>query len=140
MKNIARFCILITFIIVAIGGLLGCGGVEVGYSSTESYMEEKTKGIEKKDVGGYVEEDRKIIFLELMDLEAIAEKEAVGEFPIDKSDPNYADDNLDKYKKLKRELSQKYKEELAEKYGFTVDQMDALRREGFKKDWAQADY
>ena len=136
MRRFLIFFVIFSIFISVI--LVSCS--EAGYSSTQSYMEKKTKNIEKKDVEGYTEEERKVIFFELLDLERQAEEEAISEFPIDEADPNYSEENYDNYKELKRQLSRQYKAELAEKYGFTVDQIDAIRREGFQKDWTESDY
>lgn len=142
MKSKGKFYVFIAFLLLAViilsGCLSGCSG-RTGFSSTAKYMEEKTKG-KSEDLEGYTKEERKAIFLELIELEKKADKEAVTQYPVKVSDPNYAEGNLEKYKKLKEELSQKYKEELGAKYGFTTDQMDALRREGFLENWSQADY
>ena len=114
--------------------------VPTQYRDTETYIREKQVELSATDVGGYEEEDRKEIFLELIELEKEAEKEAIEEYPLDKSDPNYAEDNHNKYKKLKKELTEKYTNELAEKYGLTYEKVKEIRMEGFLKDWSQKDY
>ena len=89
---------------------------------------------------GLSEAQRQQIWKEIVQAEDRAHREAEQEFPLpDPSKPGYSSsvfmEQLEKQIELEETLGEKYKNELAEKYGLTRDQLDAIGTEGVIKDW-----
>jgi len=89
---------------------------------------------------GLSEAERQQIWNEIVKSEDRARREAEQEFPdLDPLDPNYSQslfvEQLEKQIELQRILDEKYKNELAEKYGLTRDQLVEIAGEGLTKDW-----
>ena len=135
MKKLKIF--LIAIVIILILTTVSC--VNAVNRDTESYIKEKAAEIGDIKIGGYNEQEREKIFLELLDLEKKAEKEATEKYPLKKSDPNYLEDNFSKYMEYKKELTTKYSEELTKKYNLSLDQISIIKSEGYEKDWYQHD-
>lgn len=89
---------------------------------------------------GLSETERQQIWNEIVESEDKAFQEAKREFPdLDPLDPDYSQslfmEQLDKQIELQRTLDERYKNELAEKYGLTLDQLTEITVEGLTKDW-----
>jgi len=89
---------------------------------------------------GLSEAERQQIWNEIIEAEDKASQEALQEFPdLDPLDPNYSQElfmeQLEKQIELQRTLDEKYRDELADKYGVTLDQLDEIIVEGLTKDW-----
>ncbi len=89
---------------------------------------------------GLSEAERQQIWNEIVKSEDRARREAEQEFPdLDPLDPNYSQslfmEQLEKQIELQWTLDEKYKNELAEKYGLTRDQLAEIAGEGLTKDW-----
>ncbi len=89
---------------------------------------------------GLSEAERQQIWNEIVKSEDRARREAEQEFPDpDPLDPNYSQslfmEQFEKQIELQRTLDEKYKNELAEKYGLTRDQLAEIAGEGLTKDW-----
>ena len=140
MNKILKFFLIIVSIVSLLFVLISISCTPSKYRDTESWIHEQKTGQSNTKVAEYDEEGRKKIFIELIDTEKKADKEAMEEFPLNKSDPKYAEGNHEKYKTLKKELSEKYADELCKKYNLTSDEMKMIRNEGFLKDWLPQDY
>ncbi|MCL4376882.1 MAG: hypothetical protein M1475_08615 [Actinobacteria bacterium] len=140
-QKILNFFLIIIVLIVSLSFVsISISCTPGKYRDTESYAHEQKAGKGDTAIGGYYEEDRKKIFIELIDTEKKADKEAMEEYPLDTSDPKYSEDNHEKYKTLKKELSDKYADEICKKYNLTSDEIKMIRNEGFAKDWLPQDY
>jgi hypothetical protein len=137
MKRILWLLLLIIVSVLIFTSISSC--VSTAHRDTESYLKEKAQGVGDIKIGGYNEEERKQIFLELIDLEKKAEKEAIEKYPTNSSDPNYLEGNFQKYLEYKKELMVKYAEELCKKYNLTYDQLNIMKGEGFQKNWYRED-
>ena len=93
-----------------------------------------------EDKFGLSEPERQQIWYEIIEAERRASQEAQQEFPdLDPLDPDYSEsafmEQLNKQIELQRILDERYKNELAEKYGLTLEQLDEIAVEGLTKYW-----
>ena len=93
-----------------------------------------------EDKFGLSEAERQQIWYEIIEAEDRAFQESMQEFPDpDPLDPNYSEslvlEQVEKQMELQRTLDEIYKNELAEKYGLTLEQLDEIVVEGLTKDW-----
>lgn len=97
-------------------------------------------GVQPKVKFGLTEKERKQIWSELVETEDRATEESEQKYPLpDPSKLGYsqsaATDQLKKQAELNSTLTERYKNELAKKYGLTREQLNEIAVEGFTKDW-----
>jgi len=85
---------------------------------------------------GLKNEERKRFFKELIASEDKAMLEADRIYPLDSKQPGWREDNLNKNIQMYRNLRDKYRAQLAQKYGLSENQMSDISVEGIKKNWS----
>lgn len=98
----------------------------------EEYLQKRG---ESEDKFGFSEEQRRGIFKEIVAAEDKARIEADKIYPVDISDPNYKQENIMKNIDKNRELMDKYKAEVRNKYGITEDIETKIVVEAFAESW-----
>lgn len=89
---------------------------------------------------GLTEEKRKEVYRLLVEAEDRAQMEAERQYPLaDPLKPGYSqskvEEQLDKQLELNRTLQEKFKKDLARRYGLTNDQLAEIGVEAYKKNW-----
>ena len=98
----------------------------------EEYLQQRSQSEEKF---GFLEEERRQIFKELVAAEDRARIEADQIYPIDAFSPDYKRGNLVKNIDKERELSTKYKAQVRTKYGITEGVESRITVEGLMESW-----
>jgi hypothetical protein len=98
----------------------------------EEYLQKRG---ESEDKFGFSEEERREIFKEIIFAERRATKEADKIYVVDISDPNYKQENIMKNIDKNRELMDKYKAEVRNKYGITEDTEWEIVTEAIEESW-----
>lgn len=98
----------------------------------EEYLQKRG---ESEDKFGFSEEERREIFKEIIFAERRATKEADKIYVVDISDPNYKQENIMKNIDKNRELMDKYKAEVRNKYGITEDTEWEIVSEALEEIW-----
>jgi len=98
----------------------------------EEYLQKRG---ESEDKFGFSEEQRRGIFKEIAAAEDKARIEADKIYPVDISDPNYKQENIMKNTDKNRELMDKYKAGVRNKYGITEDIETKIVVEAFAESW-----
>ncbi|TET37514.1 MAG: hypothetical protein E3J72_05615 [Planctomycetota bacterium] len=87
---------------------------------------------------GLSEEKRREVYKEYVRAEYRAEAEAERKYPIP-TDPNVRGENRRRYMRRQVDeadrLKRKYNKLIAKKYNITMEQLEKIEEEGFKKDW-----
>ncbi len=98
----------------------------------EEYLQKRG---ESEDKFGFSEEQRRGIFKEIVAAEDKARIEADKIYPVDISDPNYKQENIMKNIDKNRELMDKYKAGVRNKYGITEGIKTKIVVEAFAESW-----
>ncbi|MEX0652434.1 MAG: hypothetical protein WD509_01795 [Candidatus Paceibacterota bacterium] len=110
-------------------------GYEISLTVRDNLEEYLRARGESEERLGFSEDERRQIFKEIVAAEDKARDEAEALYPIDISDPDYKQENLEKNFSKEQELADEYEAQVRVKYGITKEIQNAISTEAHQENW-----